>query len=137
MPTDLTRTINRASLTPFPQHGFIRIVADERDPNAGGASHVYKVLVDLADEDSGPSVVIEAAEVHFTHGPLHESGSVVGCTNEALIDIVIDRLESFQAGGFSCDENARALHHLQCAMDALLRRQTNRAARGVLGRNKE
>jgi len=43
----------------------------------------------------------------------------------------------FQSSGFACDENDRAIHHIQCAMDALLRRQTNRAARGVLGKNQE
>lgn len=128
----LTREVPRAGRTPFPQHALIRIVADKRDPENGNASHTYKVLVDVTD-----GVTIEAADIRFTHGPLHESGSVVGCTNEALLSIVIDRLGCFQSGGFPSPYNERALAHLESAMDALIHRQTDRAARGVLGRSKE
>jgi len=133
----LTRNVPRSCRTPFPQTAQIRIVADERDPASGNASHVYKVLVDLTKPGAEVGVTVEAAEIHFTHGPLHEDGSVVGCTNEALLSIVIDRLKCFQSGGLPSPANDRALLYLESAMDALIRRQTERAARGVLGRLQE
>ena len=133
----LSREVPRSGRTPFPQTSLIRIVADERDPKSGNASHTYKVLVDLHEDGSPTDVVIEAADIHFTHGPLHESGSVIGCTNEALLSIVIDRLRCFQSGGIPSPHNDRALLHLESAMDALIRRQTERAARGVIGKYQE
>ena len=136
-PARLTREVPRACRTPFPQTARIRIVADERDPSGGSASHTYKVLVDLTSPGEEGGTTVEAAEVHFTRGPLHEDGSVVGCTNEALLSIVIDRLRCFQAGGLPSPANDRALLHLESAMDALIRRQTERAARGVLGHYQE
>ena len=133
----LSREVPRSGRTPFPQTATLRIIADERDPKSGNASHTYEVLVDLHADGKPTDVVIRAAEIHFTHGPFHENGSVVGCTNEALLSIVIDRLRCFQGGGIPSPHNDRALLHLESAMDALIRRQTERAARGVLGRNQE
>lgn len=133
----LSREVPRSCRTPFPQQARISIIADERDPDAGNASHVYKVLVNVSKPGGDVDVIIEAADIHFTHGPLHESGSVVGCTNEALLSIIIDRLKCFQSGGIPSPHNDRALLHLESAMDALIRRQTERAARGVIGKYEE
>lgn len=42
-----------------------------------------------------------------------------GATNEALISIVFDRVEKFQAGPHSCDENEEILDHLASTLTLL------------------
>jgi len=71
--------------------------------------------------------------VDFQDGPIQEVG-VNGCQNEDLIAIVIDRLRYFQAGKFSCRENAIALTHLEDALHWLEHRTRERAKRGVEGK---
>ena len=61
---------------------------DDRDPNAGGASHDYLVLV----QAQHPGVLRrEVAEVHFQHGPRDEPESTPGVTDAVLLAIVLDR----------------------------------------------
>lgn len=52
---------------------------------------------------------------------------------EALIAIVIDRLQGFQRGQFACEENVLALHKLHEAMHWLHHRTREREERGVEG----
>jgi len=54
-----------------------------------------------------------------------------GVTNEALLAIVIDRLEGFQAGPFACDENQLALDSAKASLEFLKMRTKERQARGV------
>lgn len=54
-----------------------------------------------------------------------------GVTNEALLAVVIDRLEGFQSGPFACDENQTALDHARDSLAALHSRTRERFARGV------
>jgi len=70
--------------------------------------------------------------VTFQNGPIREAG-VNGVTQEALLAIVIDRLESFQAGPFPSDQNAVALDHVKAALWHLKERTRMRLARGVEG----
>lgn len=100
----------------------IRITAED-EPGPGGANHHY--LVDLGC--GGREI-----DIRFQNGPIAESG-VNGITQEVLLAIVIDRLRSFQAGPFSCRENAVALEHATLALDALKSRTRERMARGVEG----
>lgn len=58
-----------------------------------------------------------------------------GLTQEVLLAIVIDRLRSFQAGPYSCRENALALTKLEEAQHWLLHRTRARMARGVEGKS--
>jgi predicted deacetylase len=110
---------------------FTRIlVADE--PGQGGACHEYYVRDNHpADDFQG---AMPFAEVRFQNGPVKEFG-VNGCHQEDLIAIVIDRLQSFQAGEFACRENALALTKLEEAMHWLKHRTDARIARGVEGTN--
>jgi hypothetical protein len=56
-----------------------------------------------------------------------------GLTNEALLAVVIDRLQEFQKGRLSCWENATALTHLETALLWLQKRTRDRVAREVEG----
>ena len=76
------------------------------------------------------------SNVNFQNGPIKEIG-VNGVTHEALLAIVIDRLRSFQAGPYSCRDNAIALTNLEDALMRLQRRTRERIARGVEGTLKQ
>lgn len=96
------------------------------EPGQGGANHHYQI------SESNLGVV----DIHFQNGPIKEFG-INGITQEALLAIVIDRLRSFQAGQFSCRENAIALTHIEEALMWLQRRTVARIKRGVEGTNQK
>lgn len=104
------------------------------EPGAGGANHHY--MVTLPDWTRAPDGANAKGvwDIQFQSGPINEAG-VNGLTQEALLAIVIDRLQSFQAGPFACPENADALTHATKALEALKSRTRARIARGVEGRN--
>jgi hypothetical protein len=112
-----------------PVNDALRIeVADE--PGAGGANHRYEVTG--MNYASNPSAIGAHPAIVFQNGPIAEAG-VNGVTHEALLAIVVDRLESFQTGPYACRENALALTKLQEAQMWLLERTRGRIARGVEG----
>lgn len=116
-------------------HGLndrIQITCDEKDPDAGNASHNYEFFTGMEDELFEP-----VAAVQFQHGPRNEEGSSPGVTEAAILVMLIDRAKSFQAGPYPCDENDRLVWHLQGALDAVKARVENRAKRGVLGHNEK
>lgn len=99
---------------------------DERDPNAGGASHVYGI------QFGGPA---DVCKIQFQHGPRTAADSTPGIFDDDLLAIIQDRLEAFQAGPFACDENDAALNYVIEAREALGSRVARRIAKGVLGVN--
>ena len=105
-------------------------VVDE--PGAGGANHEYAISW-KGPVDGGPDDFIV---IKFQNGPIKEVG-VNGVTNEALLAIVIDRLRSFQAGPFSCQENTIAFMQCEDALEWLQRRTLARIKRGVEGTNQK
>jgi hypothetical protein len=68
----------------------------------------------------------------FQNGPIAEVGTN-GVTHEALLAILVDRLQGFQNGPYKCRENAIALTHLEDAQMWLQKRTRDRMARGVEG----
>lgn len=100
-------------------------VVDE--PGAGGANHEYVV----GDKDENMAKL----QISFQNGPINERG-VNGITQEVLLEIVADRLRSFQAGPFACRENALALTKIEEAQHWLQQRTLARMRRGVEGTNK-
>ena len=72
------------------------------------------------------------SKIDMQEGPILESG-VNGCCNEDLINIVVTRLEGFQASPYSCRENAIAITKLEEALLWLHHRTNKRKARGVEG----
>ena len=98
---------------------------DKRGP--GNAHHEYFVIWDDGTDDV-------ACYIPFQEGPIKQS-DVNGVSNEALLAIVIDRLEGFQSGDFACQSNQHALDSCRFALDALHRRTRERIERGVEGTN--
>lgn len=71
-------------------------------------------------------------DLKFQDGPIGEVGTN-GITHEALLAVLIDRLQSFQRGEYACRENAIALTHLEDAMHWLQHRTRARVSRGIEG----
>jgi hypothetical protein len=106
----------------------VRIFA-KGEPGAGGACSSYLVeWNDVATGQRAGDVLLK-----FQEGAVPEKG-VNGLTNEALLAVVIDRLECFQAGPFPCNENNDALAHARRALELLIERTKKRLARGVEGK---
>jgi hypothetical protein len=97
-------------------------------PGPGGASHLYQI-------SGPPGAMMGKLAINFQHGPIAEVG-INGVTQEALLAVVIDRLQSFQKGAFACYENQSALMHCRAALDVLHARTRDRVARGVEGYTK-
>lgn len=103
------------------------------EPGAGGANHLYQIGgFDTTGNPSDDGQAFQGTQILFQNGPIKEAG-VNGITGEALLVIEIDRLRSFQAGPFSCRENAIALTHIEEALMWLQRRTVARIKRGVEG----
>lgn len=70
--------------------------------------------------------------IYFQDGVVKDT-EVNGIFNEDLINIIIHRLESFQAGDYPCTENAQAIKHLKAGLSYLNSRTADRQARDVEG----
>ena len=107
-------------------------VTDE--PGAGGANHRYEVqgFDPTANSSAGQELPGANLVIHFQNGTIPEAGCN-GVTQEVLLAIVADRLRSFQAGPFSCRENALALTKIEEAQHWLQQRTLARMRRGVEG----
>lgn len=53
-----------------------------------------------------------------------------------VLSCLIDALEQYQQGSFSCEENRLALEHLRLAYNALTQRKNRRMRQGTLGTHK-
>lgn len=101
-------------------------------PGAGGASHLYQITGYDATNNDSYDGERNFTNIIFQNGPIPEHG-VNGITQEVLLAIVADRLQSFQAGPFACRENALALTKVEEALHWLHHRTRAREARGVEG----
>lgn len=108
--------------------------ADEIGP--GGANHRY--IICKEGETcwcDGSNFIGVVAEILLQRGPRKEEGSQHGVIDSDLLEIVRDRLKSFQEGPFATRENACALTHIEEALMWLNRRVEDRIERNVLGTN--
>lgn len=94
------------------------------EPGPGGAHHDY--LITFCGSE-------EAVLVEFQKGPRKDPDARHGILDTDLLEIVRDRLKSFQAGEFATRENACALTHIEEALMWMNKRVEDRAERNVLG----
>lgn len=116
-----------------PSNDTIVISVDD-EPGAGGANHRYVVSGFNLETNASASLDLpyQQTTILFQNGPINEFG-VNGITQEVLLAIVADRLRSFQAGQFSCRENALALTKVEEALHWLQQRTIRRLRAGVEG----
>lgn len=93
------------------------------EPGSGGANHAYCIKNNLETS---------LTNIGFQNGPIKEAG-INGITNEALLAILIDRMEGFKSGPYASVDNSVALNSMKCALGALQNRTRERIARGVEG----
>ena len=101
---------------------------DERDPNAGNASHVYVI------QYGGPN---DVCRIQFQHGPRGLATSMPGIFDDDLFAILQDRYEGYMDGRFACEESAQVLRLIKEARAMLGLRVVRRIAQGVLGVNEQ
>lgn len=92
------------------------------EPGSGGANHSYAIGYNNE----------QLTAFKFQNGPIAEAG-VNGISNEALLAIVMDRLEGFSKGPFPSAYSDSALVYITWALNALKARTSERLARGVEG----
>lgn len=108
------------------------------EPGHGGACHLYQISgfsTKTNASDPFPARYGQPADhstVIFQNGPIAEAG-VNGITHEALLAVLIDRMEGFQSGPYAHPKNASALEHMRGALNDLQSRTFERVARGVEG----
>jgi hypothetical protein len=77
------------------------------------------------------------ADVNFQDGARNAENSVDGVLDCDLLEIVRDRLKGFQSGAFATEYNEHALKAVEEALTWMNKRVKDRAARGVLGTEKQ
>lgn len=110
----------------------IRItVLDE--PGPGGACHLYRLeLKSPSTRKPDETGINPNVTLRFQNGPRYDLKMEDG---EALLAVLIHRMNGFATGPFACDENTDALEYLKLAATALAARTKARLARGVEGTN--
>jgi len=108
------------------------LVTDE--PGAGGANHRYEIrgFDTITNSSVQDEQAFQGLDIIFQNGPIPANG-VNGITQEVLLEIIADRLRSFQAGPYACRENAIALTKIEDAQMWLHSRTLKRMQRGVEG----
>jgi hypothetical protein len=96
------------------------------------ANHSYKVTV--TNDETGETT--NETTINFQKGPVTETGSN-GIQHDALIAILIDRLNSFQDSPFASRENALTLTKIQEAQMWSEARTKDRLQRNVEGTSKQ
>lgn len=100
----------------------------------GVAVNAISTLADGTDVEGHQYQVLAGTNniaLEFQKGPVQENG-VNGLTNEALLAILIHRTKHLDSK-FGCDENKRAIAHMEDALVNLEARTARRIARGVAG----
>lgn len=111
-----------------PANDQLRIVVLD-ELGSGGACHKYEIGFGDGPDQMGAG---NPCCLFFQNGPIAEVG-VNGITHEALLAVLVDRLEHFQKGPYACRENAIALTKIQEAQHWLHHRTQQRMGRGVEG----
>lgn len=131
------RELTRHKFTPANESIKIEVVDK---PGHGGANHHYSITgfdTENNPANEGPGgfrSIYHRLPVIFQNGTVPEVG-VNGVTEQALLAILIDRLECFQKGQFACRENAITLEKLEEAMQWMHARTRDRTNRGVEGKH--
>lgn len=116
------------------KHHVLNTIYAADDKGLGGANHIY--MIECHAEEDISEADICTSLICFRYGSRNEKDSIAGVLDTDLLEIVRDRLTSFQEGTLCSKENAAALAHIEEALLWLNRRVEERASRGVLGYNK-
>jgi len=102
------------------------ITIEGNEAGAGGASTEYDIHVDMGDNGN------DTSNFRFQTG--NPAEEVNGLTNEALLSVVLDRLQGFAKGPFPSRETSIAITKIEEALHWMHSRSLEREDRGVLGK---
>lgn len=79
----------------------------------------------------------EAFCIYWQDGPIDRAAGEApnGALVEDILEVCARRIEFYQESPYRCDTNDRAIQHIRGALEELLERRDDRAARGVLGKH--
>ena len=117
-------------LSTIQKRNNLNVVYRVGEVGPGGAYHDYAVI--LTGVDTGGSLYPQM-HIRFQKGARKDPEARHGVLDNDLLEIVRDRLKSFQAGDYPCRENEMALMHIEEALMWMNRRVEDRAERQVLG----
>lgn len=106
-------------------HNRLNKVYTLEDKGNGGAYHLYKICKIDTDE------IVQ--EIQFQDGARGATGSISGCLDVDLLEIVRHRLICFNQGELATREGAIAITKIEEALLWLNKRVDDRAKRNVLG----
>lgn len=122
------------------KNGNLNTIFRDGIKGPGAAYYTYNILLHMPYEELEDSYGINikdsssVIEIQFQKGSRCSSSlSVPGVFDADLLEIVRDRLRSFQKGEFSCRENDIALTHIEDALLWLNKIVEDRIERNVLG----
>lgn len=107
------------------EHNLNTVSCDDKAHPVNNGHHVYSISF------GGSGITLQ-----FQNGPRNEEGSIPGILDTDLLEIVRDRIKSFQAGKYATRENAIMLTHIEEALMWANKRVQDRHERNVLGTNK-
>ena len=93
----------------------------------GGADFKYRISAGINGKDECRDVIIR-----FQQG--NPEDQINGISNEALLAVVLDRLEGWQSGDFPSPDGRLLIAHLATALDLMQKRTKDRIERGVIGK---
>lgn len=125
--------VTMEKLNTVQQLGKLNEVYRVGEEGPGGAYHTYAIVKVDAEKNENPII----ATIKFQKGARSEETSRQGILDHELVEIVRDRLKSFQKGEFATEENRVALFLLEEALKWMNKRIENRIKRGVLGKHKK
>lgn len=120
-------------------HGACAIISAEVRTNMK-QPYTYNNFTDKDGNPAGGVVEATGIQIKWQDGPLGRGNDRVepnGAFVETLIDIVIQRLEFYNASKFRCRENSMAITKLQEANMWLNERTARREKAGVEGTHQE
>jgi len=120
--------VNPEIKTEFMNLGADHDIAIEAEVERGNGNARHHYFISRQDGEG------QLCSISFQNGPIGQNG-VNGVQNEQLLAIVADRLISFQAGEYACNENQKALESVMDALTTLTLRTEIRRARSVEGKN--
>jgi hypothetical protein len=104
-------------------------IVHEDEPKFGAPHHFQVQVNSSADLVKYRGMM---TKVDFQEGPIKENG-VNGIANEDALVMVLARLEGFQNTKYKCDENAKAISHIEEALKVLREHTNKRVERNVEG----
>lgn len=117
-------------LSTIQKRGNLNAVYQMGEPGPGGAYHDYAIYPAGCNPNTSETPI---ATIRFQKGPRKDPDARHGILDGDLLEIVRDRLKSFQQGDYATRENACALTHIEEALMWMNRRVEDRIEREVLG----